>query len=315
MFAEAFRSSLLRYLFPFRCGICDHSCSEVASYPEAEGTQPILLANALLCERCNRLDELLLPRPLAQEPCCMRCSEPLRPGESGDTCLLCRLFPLPLDALHSLFVYDGAIELLIKRYKYFGRRPLGAGLGTLLSASYTEWLLRSLPDVIIPLPSSARALQARGFHHIAPLAKEIGRQIRRPVLVFALRSVGERRAQALLSPEQRARNIRQRFRASPKAFEGRSVLIVDDIVTTGMSLQSAAFAIREAGASRVEALTLARSRHFVHHRLKLALAPHAKMSEGSRKTSENRASSERDGERDTLRAAPLDDHHSTSTIR
>jgi ComF family protein len=115
-------------------------------------------------------------------------------------------------------------------------------------------------DVVVPVPLHKRRLRNRGFNQAAHLARELSRHI--AVLVDRTILVRHRRTapQVDLDFDQRRENVRGAFRCVGPEVVGKSVLLVDDVCTTGSTLEACAAALRQGGATRVQALTLARAR-------------------------------------------------------
>ncbi|MFN8388933.1 MAG: phosphoribosyltransferase family protein [Bdellovibrionota bacterium] len=127
------------------------------------------------------------------------------------------------------------------------------------------------PDIIIPIPSSAASIRRRGFHHTASIAADLSRQYEVPMLRFALRSVRDRKSQARLSPEKRSQNMFEAFAADRRFVHGKRVLLVDDLLTSGASMNEAARTLKESGAQTVDGVTVARSKYFGRNRVLLQL--------------------------------------------
>ena len=114
-------------------------------------------------------------------------------------------------------------------------------------------------DVVVPMPTTLRHRMDRGYNQCEVLASELARRIGRRCLRLVARR-GSFRQQSTLSEEDRVKNVKGTFSVRrPALVRGRTVLVVDDIMTTGATLGACAAALREAGASRVWSVTLARS--------------------------------------------------------
>lgn len=156
--------------------------------------------------------------------------------------------------------YDGALRNVIHAFKYEGRRSLGPRLGALLRAAAVE-VLRDAACVV-PVPLHPWRRFQRGFNQAADLAAHLDRPV-----VHALWRVRATAAQAGLTAAQRRRNVRGAFRLSPLLsgrvretfLENRVVVLVDDVMTTGATLNACAEILQQAGAAGVRTLTLARA--------------------------------------------------------
>jgi ComF family protein len=152
--------------------------------------------------------------------------------------------------------YGAAVGDALRRFKYRARPDLALPLGELLRRRVDA--LRGRFDIVVPVPLHPRRLAARGYNQAALLARPIARELGLPLRTRALRRVLDTPAQAKLDGAARRRNVENAFVAS-RCVAGRRVLLVDDIATTGATLQSCAHALRNAGATECEALVVARS--------------------------------------------------------
>lgn len=159
------------------------------------------------------------------------------------------------DEVFSAGVYDGALRKLIHLFKFEGVRPLARPLG--------GFLAQALPrerrfDVIVPMPLHWRRRWRRGFNQSELLAREIGRRWNIPVrkLVRRKRATAP---QAGLTSAQRRKNVQGAFEAARGAnLRGMSVLLIDDVLTTGATAGACARALKRAGAAHISLLALAR---------------------------------------------------------
>ena len=179
--------------------------------------------------------------------------------ETGQ-CSLCRLGLNGLDEVFSAGVYDGSLRKLIHLFKFDlfkfdGVRPLARPLG--------GFLAQALPreqrfDVIVPMPLHWRRRGRRGFNQSDLLAREIGRRWNIPVrkLVRRKRATAP---QAGLTSSQPRKNVQGAFEAAKAAkLHGMSVLLIDDVLTTGATAGACARVLKRAGAAHVALLALAR---------------------------------------------------------
>lgn len=190
---------------------------------------------------------------LLAPPECAACGIGLRVEERG-FCGGCG--PLIDEAAHGVaaYVFGGPLADAIRRVKYGGRTEHVAALGALLSVPARRHA--GLVDAVVPVPLHPQRLRSRGFDHVALLARHVARSLGVPWQVRRLRRARATPPQAGLKGADRVANVRGAFRARPDAKRPR-VLLVDDVRTTGATLEAAADALRAAGASHVRLLALA----------------------------------------------------------
>ncbi|HET7437766.1 MAG TPA: ComF family protein [Thermoanaerobaculia bacterium] len=186
---------------------------------------------------------------------CRSCALPL-PGDTH-ICIECSADPLPLDWCEAWGEYGGALEKLLHALKFSRQDFLDAPLAALL-----EERMRARGDVafdaIVPVPMLRARERKRGYNQAALLAFALAPRIGAPCEPSLLGRRKEGATQSTLPKRARAANVRGAFRAMPAAKD-RSILIVDDICTTGETLRACAAALRKAGAAKVCAVTVAKA--------------------------------------------------------
>ena len=198
-----------------------------------------------LCPAC--LDNL----PHMPAECCPVCA---LPTPSASVCGACLKRPPNFDATRAVFRYEFPIDRLVQSLKYAHRLASADFLGGILARHAPA--LR--PDLLLPVPLSPQRLAERGFNQALEIARHLERN-----MDIALETRGVRRRvdtapQAALPWKERAKNIRHAFE-SDLDLAGRKVLVVDDVMTTGATLNELAGMLRACGAARVENLVLARA--------------------------------------------------------
>lgn len=194
-------------------------------------------------------------------PMCRRCGMPfeLDIGEAGE-CMPCLQTPPPFTAARAVFRYEGDSRRLITGYKYYDR--------TLATPMFARWLARAgadqlaMADVIVPVPLHPWRLLQRRYNQSALLARALGRLCGKAVWVDGLKRTRYTPQQAGLTREQRLENVKDAFAAPPKRaaqLAGKSVVLVDDVLTTGATLNACTQALLNAGAREVYVLVLART--------------------------------------------------------
>lgn len=192
--------------------------------------------------RCAACEERVGPRVVFCPACAPSVSR-ARENEAGG-------------AHHAVFEYGGAVATAIVRFKYAGRSDLAARFGELMAQRAQR--LHGLVDIVVPVPLHPRRVVERGFDQAALLAGPTARGLSIAHVPRALTRVRETPPQASLDREARAANVAAAFRCpQPRRIEGRRVLLVDDVRTTGATLASCAEALGRAGARSVVALVLA----------------------------------------------------------
>lgn len=197
-----------------------------------------------LCPSCARL----VPRA---GPACSACARPLSAAGLCGRCLRRRG---AVEGLVAAFDYRFPLDRLVHRFKFAGDLAVGEYLGAELAESVAG---NPRPDLVLPSPSSAARLRERGFNPAAVLAKRVARELGVPWHPGLLRKVRHTPPQTGLARSARARNLRGAFRC--EAVDGLRVAVVDDVTTTGATLEVLARELRRAGASRVEGWVVART--------------------------------------------------------
>lgn len=222
------RNALLDLLFPPRCVVCRQS-----------GTW--------LCASCVARFEKILP------PLCERCGRPL----NHSTCPYCAKFPPRIEGTRAVAFFDGALRQAIHAFKYLHRVELADDFGTMLA----DYLLTfPLPvDTIIAVPLHPERERARGYNQAALLANALGARLHLPVWNDVLIRTRATRSQTELNAEERRANVRDAFSATSRV-RGARILLIDDVCTTGATMEECGVALYTQGAQAVWGLALARSR-------------------------------------------------------
>lgn len=213
-----------------------------------------------LCPECS---PLLAPRLAGF---CPFCGEMTDKEQAIRPCTLCAQRAagwhtvLPWSRLCFYAPYGGVLRACILAYKMRGRLGLGALLQGLTLAGWQQNSGRMrLPDIIVPVPLHAKRLRQRGFNQSLELARPLARRLKRPLAPTALRRTRATTPQFQLEFAERPGNIRGAFAPDPAQVANASVLLVDDIMTTGATLEECCQVLRQAGARDVSVLVLART--------------------------------------------------------
>lgn len=203
-------------------------------------------ASGVVCPACAA--EL----PILPSPRCPQCA---LPTPDGQHCGRCLAHPPHYDRTLAALRYDFPLDKLVQSFKY--------GQQLALAGYFGELLVRLLDDVhdadcIVPLPLHVQRLRQRGFNQALELARPLARATRLPLDTSSCRRTRPTTAQADLPWNARQQNVRGAFRCTADC-SGRHVLLVDDVMTTGATLDACASALKRSGARRVTLLVLARA--------------------------------------------------------
>jgi ComF family protein len=195
-------------------------------------------------------------------PVCPRCGQPF-PSEFALTysprhvCGPCRLRPPAFTEARSLFVYAPPLRDAIHLLKYRGKVALAGTLGDLMAEAYEP---PAGLEVIVPVPLHAARLRDREFNQSLLLADRLRRRLGLPVSPMGLVRLHATAPQTELSRSARLKNLRRAFAVADRdRLAGKTVLLVDDVFTTGTTVNECAKALRKAGSGDVFAVTLART--------------------------------------------------------
>ncbi len=211
------------------------------------------------CVACHRPGSWFCPACLAavgrvEGPLCARCGRPL---PSFGLCPACRTDGLALECVRAPFFFEGALQRAVHELKYRGRRVFAVPLGELLGAYVISlgW-----PDsAIVPVPLHPERERARGYNQAALLAHVVAGRLGWPLLERGLIRVRDTRPQVGLDRQARRENVSKAFRWEGPA-PPRRVVLLDDVYTTGATMEACAQALRQAGVGEVRGIALARPR-------------------------------------------------------
>jgi ComF family protein len=166
--------------------------------------------------------------------------------------------PPAYDRARAVAHYSGAMRTLIHQFKYADRHDARALFGRWLAEAGRDLIVGI--DVMVPVPLSRLRLLSRRFNQAGILAQELSRRTGLAVDAHLLQRSRFTKTQVGLTHDQRRRNLAGAFRVRRNrqaALEGRNVLLVDDVITTGATVEACARALKRAGAARVDVLALA----------------------------------------------------------
>jgi len=221
------------YLLPPTCILCGHS--GMAGYD--------------ICEVCYGH----LPR---NSPCCVQCGLYLPDVSSGPLlCGRCLGNPPAYDQVYAPFMYQGSIRHLLAGLKFAAHYKHARLLGMLLAVHLQS---RPKPALLLPMPLHNKRYRQRGFNQSIEIAKTVAKRLHIPLVLNLCIRQRDTPEQKNLSAKQRRQNIKNAF-VVRRPLQGETVAILDDIMTTGSTVQELALALKQAGAGRVEVWVCARA--------------------------------------------------------
>lgn len=211
------------------------------------------------CAGCGIPGTRLCPKCLAnirriKPPICKICGEKL---SNGNICTRCRFTPPKITAIRSWAVYEDTVRKGLHQLKYSRNIALGDTFSVYLCNLLldTGWHI----DVIAPIPLGNVRQKERGYNQAALLAKPVARQLKIPYQPKIVRRTRETISQVTLTLADRKTNVAGAFKAKQELVNGKNVLIIDDITTSGSTLEACAEALFSAGAKNVYGMTVARA--------------------------------------------------------
>ena len=226
---DKLKETALNLLFPRRCVGCG-----------AEG--------GFICDCCRQSLRLILP------PVCPRCGRH-RPSET--LCSDCIGWQAEIDGIRSPFEFDGVMRQAIHELKYRNLRAIAEQLAKIL---HDYLVTESIPaEILVPVPLHKKRLRERGYNQSELLARELGKLVNIPVAGDYLLRRRQSSPQArTLNVEARYHNVTGAFVCVDHRFQGKQVLLIDDVCTSGATLDSCALSLKEAGVASVWGLVMAR---------------------------------------------------------
>ena len=199
-----------------------------------------------LCAGC------LADLPWHTQPQCPQCALPT-PG--GERCGACLKHPPAFGRTHAALAYAFPLDRMIPRLKYHGQLAVAPALGECLTDTVASM---PRPDRLIAMPLHAQRIRERGFNHASEIARVVAQRLGVPLDTASCRRIRDTPPQMGLKHDARRRNVRGAFACSDDV-RGQRIALVDDVMTTGTSLDELAKTLRQAGAASVETWVVART--------------------------------------------------------
>jgi ComF family protein len=230
-------------IYPVRCHICRRFLSDDE------------MPNNHFCPDCLNSFSKINP------PLCTICGIPFESfSEENHLCEECLRKRPFFNGLGAPYLYQGGIMDAIHQMKYAGKTYLADSLGLLLASFATKWLDNPEGLLMMPVPLHPKKLRERGFNQSLLLARTMMPILGTELDFLSLRRVIYTRSQTGLKSEERRRNVRRAFAIDGKReLKRKTVILVDDVATTGNTMNECARVLKKSGAEKVFCLALART--------------------------------------------------------
>lgn len=268
-FAKGYFKISLDAAFPKRCWHCDAQYLQPGWYGRhiggADDKAPPFgdIMAEYLCPPCRQLYESV------ESPLCFQCGLPFVSHFSVDhLCDDCRRHPFDFSAARAAGLYNQMLKTIIHIYKYHGRSELARPLGRLLWDAFHRFYDVEAFDLIIPVPLHWFRRMRRGFNQAALLVRQWKKLADLQGVAFNPDMICENRLiryrytapQTGLGKRRRAANLKNAFKVKNRQdVHDKCILLVDDVITTGATVEACAKALKRAGAGDIKVLTLARA--------------------------------------------------------
>lgn len=229
----------LDVLFPRRCPFCDE----------------VIPAGSLQCEDCRR------KIPLIRQPVCFKCGQPLE-SDRSEYCMDCIRKRHSYTRGRAVYVYQGAVKTSLYRFKYGGRREYAVCYARQAADSYGGWIRDLAPEAVIPVPLHPKRRRKRGYNQAELFARALGEELGIPVRNDLIRRSVNTRPQKELNDVQRKKNLKKAFTITENIVQLKKVLLVDDIYTTGSTVDAVSALLHTAGVQQIYVLCISIGRGY-----------------------------------------------------
>lgn len=227
-------TALLSLLYPRRCPVCD---------------EPVRPWNALACRDCR--SNLTYIKP----PVCMKCGKHI--GDSGqEYCSDCAAHSHLYERGRALFSYQ-SVSASIARFKYHGRREYAAFYAACMANALGSFIRGCHADAFIPVPLHRSRMRRRGYNQAEILARELSVLTGIPVCDDLIGRVRKTAPMKELSASERQNNLKKAFKILHNDVKLKTIIIIDDIYTTGSTIDAMSRELKEVGVEKIYFMTLA----------------------------------------------------------
>lgn len=229
---------ILNLIYPRRCAMCDALLAGKQLY---------------ICRQCEPKLQII------REPYCLKCGKMLE-REEDEYCRDCLLHPHLFERGRSLLVYDGPVKQSLYRFKYGGRKEYAKAYAYLAESRLGEYIKEIRPEALLPVPLHRKRYRMRGYNQSEVFARELGRRMGIPVVSKMVSRVKNTLPQKELDLSDRQNNLKKAFKINRNDVKLNTIIIIDDIYTTGSTIDALSATLREAGVQNIYFLTISGGR-------------------------------------------------------
>ncbi|MDD5312168.1 MAG: ComF family protein [Dehalococcoidia bacterium] len=200
-----------------------------------------------ICDQCSKKLPRLLP------PICQKCG---KPESSGIYCQACWKKQDGIDAIRSVFIFNGMIRTAVHELKYRNLRAIAAPLAGHMADYANENIISG--DIVVPVPLHIKRLRQRGYNQSELLAIEFAGIVKLPISNCLSRTRDSQPQVRTSNANMRRENVKNAFSCANKEIIDRHVILIDDVCTSGATLEACTVALKQAGVKNVVGFTLAR---------------------------------------------------------
>ncbi|MDD6811969.1 MAG: ComF family protein [Lachnospiraceae bacterium] len=233
-YIKTFCGMLLDFIYPRRCPVCDKAVKPFGN---------------LICEECKEKMEYI------KAPFCLKCGKELK-EKRAVFCHDCSAKEHIYDRGMALFTYSSVADS-IYRFKYRGRQEYAAYYGERMAKLLGSRILAIKPDALVPVPIHSSKKRKRGYNQAEVLAEELGTRLGIPVKKNLIKRVKKTVPMKDLSAQERQNNLKKAFKICHNDVKLDTIVIIDDIYTTGSTVDAVAKEFRQAGVKHIYFVTLA----------------------------------------------------------
>ncbi len=225
---HAMMKKVLDYVYPPRCPVCDE----------------VLPPGIDICEGCTKEAVTIT------EPICKKCGKPIESRER-EYCSDCLEKQHVYRQGRAVFLYRAGIKKSMYRFKYSNRREYAQFYARYAARLHGSWVLKNRIEVIVPIPMYPGKWRRRGYNQAEIFARALGKELGIPVDAGIVKRIRNTVPQKALNDKERQRNLKNAFQLAPNIVKYSQILLVDDIYTTGSTMDAVAAVLLSGGAQNI----------------------------------------------------------------